>query len=488
MGEDILSENLPRGFAERMNILLGEEYEVFIKSYEKPRALGLRFNTLKGETETFACENGQQFGLRKVPWCPEGFYYGEDKRPGRHPFHEAGVYYIQEPSAMAVVSLLNPVPGETVLDLCGAPGGKSTHIGSRMKGQGLLVSNEIHPARARILSRNVERMGIRNVVVFNEDSARLADCFPEFFDKIVVDAPCSGEGMFRKDENAREQWSLENVRLCAKRQKEILENAARMLKPGGRMVYSTCTFSPEEDEGQVAAFLEAHPEFFVVELPKDTQPLGLSAGRGEWGADRAKELSHTFRIWPHQSEGEGHYMALLEKSGKEAAPEIKKGKASKRQKKQREKEDVKRAEQIFRQFIQELTGAKERFNGTDILSMEGKLILFGDQIYCIPQRMPDLDGLRVIRPGLHLGTLKKDRFEPSHALALALDSKKVKKVIHLEPEGREAADYLAGKILTTESGKAGWVLICVGDYPLGWGKVAAGIVKNHYPKGLRISG
>ena len=235
---------LPQVFRKKMKNLLGEEYEAFLESYDREREQGLRLNLLKTDRERFREET--EFSLKPIPWAEEGYYYGAKDRPGRHPYHEAGVYYIQEPSAMAVVSLLDPKPGDRVLDLCAAPGGKTSHIASRLQGKGFLLSNEIHPARARILSQNAERMGIANGAVFNEDSARLSAAFPEYFDKIVVDAPCSGEGMFRKDEGARAEWSSDKVRLCAQRQAEILENASAMLKPGGTMAYSTCTLSPEE--------------------------------------------------------------------------------------------------------------------------------------------------------------------------------------------------------------------------------------------------
>ena len=230
---------LPEGFTDRMEKMLGEEYPAFLKSYEEGRAYGLRVNLLKGSREELYGRLCRRFGLVPVPWCQEGFYYGQEDRPGRHPFHQAGVYYIQEPSAMAVGSLLDPQPGEAVLDLCAAPGGKTTHIAARMAGEGLLVSNEVHPARAKALSQNVERMGVKNVVVTNEEPERLAKIFPGFFDRVVVDAPCSGEGMFRKEGQAREEWSRGHVQLCAGRQRQILDCGAKMLKPGGRMVYST---------------------------------------------------------------------------------------------------------------------------------------------------------------------------------------------------------------------------------------------------------
>ena len=302
--------NLPAAFTERMKQMLGREYDAFIASYDKERSQGLRVNGLKTDPAEFA--KTAPFSLNPVAWAAEGFAYGAEDRPGRHPYHDAGVYYIQEPSAMIAASLLNPQPGEMILDLCAAPGGKSTQAAARLGGEGLLVSNEIHPARAKILSQNIERMGIRNAVVTNEDSGRLTKYFLAFFDGIIVDAPCSGEGMFRKDETAVTEWSPENVRRCAGRQQEILENAAMMLKPGGRLVYSTCTFAPEEDEQAIGRFLEAHPEFALEETPDYP---GLSHGVPAWGAGVTDGIEKTVRIWPHRTEGEGHYAALLRKTG-----------------------------------------------------------------------------------------------------------------------------------------------------------------------------
>lgn len=460
---------LPEAFTDKMKILLGEEYEAFVRSYDTERVQGLRFNTLKGDLAGMAKACRGRFGLKHVPWCREGFYYEQETRPGKHPYHEAGLYYIQEPSAMAVTELLDPQPGEKVLDLCAAPGGKTTHIAERMEGEGLLVSNEIHPARAKILSQNVERMGIRNGVVTNEDAGRLKSYFPEFFDRIVVDAPCSGEGMFRKDEQARREWSEANVRLCAERQQEILDHAAGMLKPGGRMVYSTCTFSPEEDEDGIAAFLERHPEFTIECLPGME---GLSAGRPEWSRRHCPELVSTFRIWPHKAEGEGHYLAVLKKCEEafKAEPGKKKGKMPK--------------------YWKDRTGIRtylEFEKETLKAGVAGDcLILYGEQLYALPAAMPDFTGLKVLRPGWHLGTFKKNRFEPSHALALSLKPEEVLRTCLLTAEDREIRNYLGGSTLAADPAQKGWVLVCVDGYAAGWGKAASGILKNHYPKGLRI--
>lgn len=465
---------LPECFLEKMERLLGEEYGAFLQSYENERVQGLRFNTLKGDQTAFFRENQERFGLREVPWCREGYYYCADTRPGKNPYHEAGVYYIQEPSAMAVVSLLAPESGEKVLDLCAAPGGKTTHIAERLCGKGLLVSNEIHRERAKILSQNVERLGIGNAVVTNEDSARLAEYFPEFFDKIVVDAPCSGEGMFRKDEQARAEWSEENVRSCADRQQEILDNVAKMLRSGGRLVYSTCTFSPEEDEDGIARFLERHSEFSIVKLSEEQQLSGLSKGRAEWCRNSHAELADTYRIWPHRVKGEGHYLALLEK-------------------KKTESEEVsgKRRKVRMPDYWKDLTGRRflQEFLQSTCKGYEPELshlIVFGEQLYLVPEEMPDFAGLKVLRPGLHLGTLKKNRFEPSHALALFLRPEQVNCSISLPVDEPRLLDYLRGQTLSDEAGKKGWTLVCVDGYSLGWAKASAGVLKNHYPKGLRI--
>ena len=250
---------LPQNFLDRMQGQLGAEFPEYLQSLERPRAVALRFNPLKGEIPQLP------FVKENVPWEPMGYYYDPDARPGLHPYHEAGVYYLQEASAMSAVALLDPQPGEKVCDLCAAPGGKTTQIAGRMNGEGFLLCNEINPKRAKILSRNIERMGVANALVTNEHPARLADRYAGFFDRVLIDAPCSGEGMFRKEEAAVTDWSLETVAMCATRQKEILHSGAKLLKPGGRLVYSTCTFAPEENEMTIAAFLESHPEFSLEE-------------------------------------------------------------------------------------------------------------------------------------------------------------------------------------------------------------------------------
>ena len=454
---------LPELFLKRMQEMLGDEYPAFLESYDKDRYQALRLNALKirkdgrsaaqlpdgqaehgGEADREVCA-GLPWSLTKVPWAENGYYYDKEDQPGKHPYHEAGVYYIQEPSAMAPVGMLKVCPGEKVLDLCAAPGGKSTQIAAALKGQGLLVCNEIHPARAKILSENIERMGVRNACVTNETPAHLAEVFPEYFDRILVDAPCSGEGMFRKNDEACDQWSPENVKLCAERQQEILDCAAVMLRPGGRLVYSTCTFAPEENEEGMERFLQRHSEFQLLE---------------------------TTRLWPHKIQGEGHFAAVLTKNG--SVPEdfesisaggIQKGLPDK---------ELQEWKAFCKEFLADDWFAKHA----------GSYIKFGENLYLIPENMPNLKGLKVLRPGLQVGEIKKDRFEPSHALALALSPEEVKQVYDLSSTDRLSRAFINGETFPAEGGK-GWHLVCVDGFSLGWGKLAGNIMKNHYPKGLR---
>lgn len=471
---------LPIAFVERMRLLLHDEFEDFLESYEKTQEQSLRVNTLKLTKEEFVRMNN--WNLEEVPWTSNGFYYPAENRPGKHPWHEAGLYYIQEPSAMAVGELAKAGPGEKVLDLCAAPGGKTTHLASGMQGEGLLVSNEIHPARAKILAQNVERMGIRNAVVTNEKPADLVKHFPEFFDCIVVDAPCSGEGMFRKDPEACEHWSPDNVIMCAERQEEILESAVRMLKPGGRLIYSTCTFAPEENEGTISGLLNKYPDFYVKKV---AAYKGFGPGHPEWVAQGGRpETKDTFRLWPHKLDGEGHYAAVLERMGTSGNTEEVIEKVSGNRKKGGKKAAGslpsvdKSVLKLYDQFVKENLESRP----------EGVPVMFGDQLYLLPCEL-DLKGLKVLRAGLHVGTVKKNRLEPAHALALAVKAEEVKRTCALtsecEPGEMSSAErFLRGEALN-EDGEDGWNLVLVDGYPLGWGKRSGGVLKNHYPKGLR---
>ncbi len=427
---------LPEKFLERMEKQLGAEYPAFLQSLERPRAVALRFNPLKGEKASLP------FVKAPVEWEPEGYYYDLDARPGLHPFHEAGVYYLQEASAMAPVALLDPQPGERVCDLCAAPGGKTTQIAGRMAGKGFLLCNEINPKRAKILRGNIERMGVSNGLVTNEHPKNLSDRYAGFFDRVLVDAPCSGEGMFRKEEAAVTDWSPETVRMCADRQKEILHSAAALLKPGGRLVYSTCTFATAENEQVIEEFLSSHPEF----EPENVEAPWFTAGK-----------NGTFRLWPHKLLGEGHFAAVLKKTGGEEG-EI----------------TPEKGEKLPAQW---LDFAKK----LDIRLPEGKAIFFGSSLYWAPVDMPGIRGVKVLCPGLQLGEVKKDRFEPAHALALWL--KTASNVHELPSDSQQLKAYMNGQ--TIPSDRYGWCLVTVDGYSIGWGKGDKNILKNHYPKGLR---
>ena len=427
---------LPEAFLTRIHTQLGEEYEDFLRSLERPRAVALRFNPLKGEVPQLP------FVGQPVPWEPMGYYYDPDSRPGLHLYHEAGVYYLQEASAMAPVALLDPQPGERICDLCAAPGGKTTQIAGRMMGEGFLLCNEYSPKRAKILSRNIERMAVANALVTNEPTEVLASRFPGFFHRVLVDAPCSGEGMFRKEEAAVADWSQDAVEMCARRQQEILNNAARMVAPGGRLVYSTCTFAPEEDEGVVAEFLARHPEF----SPESVEAPWFQAVE-----------NGGYRLWPHKLLGEGHFAAVLKRNGGEEGrvPVCPGGRLPKE----------------WTEFARAL----------EIRLPAGKAVAFGANLYWAPEELPELSGLRVLRPGLELGEVKKGRFQPAHALALWL--KDCGNTARFAPESPELARYLHGDVIPW--GKKGWCLVMAGDYSIGWGKGDGNCLKNHYPKGLR---
>ncbi len=590
-----------------MAALLGDEYPAFLASYDAPASVGLRVNTLKISVEAF--RSLAPFNLMPVPWCPTGFEMrttpptpllrGEGSEPppslaepvlrsskeravggvgpGKHPYHAAGLYYLQDPSAMAAAELLDPQPGERVLDLAAAPGGKATHIASMMQGQGLLVANEIRPQRAWELAGNLERWGARNVAITNETPERLAERLPGFFDRVLVDAPCSGEGMMRKGEAARREWAPELVRGCALRQTGILDHAARLVRPGGRLVYATCTFNPEENEGTIARFLADHPDFTLVEPP---QSPGFSPGRPEWIAvgaglapahapalrtsspvalsgsasqsarrrvtseqsrrpasgdasldsrreqadgtnplsmtpspaglpgraalaapDRSLSLDRTVRLWPHLAPGEGHFVAVLERATHAlASPSPKTWRPTKL---------PKSVEDAYRSFCaaafnmtsaetgivaarQPLlglaghlpSGAKPPEGSIPDAIFSTDLALVGSYLYALPAGLPDLTGLRYLHPGWWLGTLKKDRFEPSHALALGLRLEDARRTLVLPADAPELAAYLRGETLVN-AGEDGWTLVAVDGFPLGWGKRTGGRLKSHYPKGLR---
>ena len=434
---------LPIDFVNRMEQDLGPDFHAFLRSYEENKISALRFNPIKADEA--AIDNTSDMLAGKVQWSPYGYYYDENFRPGIHPYHGAGVYYIQDASAQLPVELLSPEPGDMCLDLCAAPGGKSTQIAGHLMGEGVLISNEPMKNRAKILSENVERLGIRNCIVTSEYPDKLSEKFPDYFDKIMVDAPCSGEGMFRKNHDACSEWSLESVDMCAARQADILDRAYEMLIPGGRICYSTCTFARLEDEDTVESFIQRHPDMRLIE-------------------ER--------RLWPHKVKGEGHYAALIEKVDKDnRADECKRARATYQLKKIGDKQLV-----DYHSFIKNTMTKPDEW--------KDNLLLINDLLYKLPDDCPDFQGIHVLRGGLFLGTLKKNRFEPSHALALALSETQVNLSKRLARAGQEVKDYLLGNSLRCDISD-GWTLITVDGYSIGWGKAVNGQIKNHYPKGLR---
>jgi len=459
-----MSLKLPPAFLKRMKDYLGDDYAAFLASYDHPSNIGLRINTLKITPEEF--ETISPFPLDPVPWEPAGFLIPPGHHPGKHPYHVAGLYYLQDPAAMAVAALMSPQPGERVLDLAAAPGGKTTHIAARMAGEGLLVANDIFEHRVRSLTRNLARWGTRNTVVLNETTKHLAEFFGPFFDRVLVDAPCSGEGMFRKDPAMRKVWIPKHIRDYAARQDVIMDSAAQLVRPGGMLVYVTCTFAPEEDEGTLARFLQTHPDFELAALP---QMAGFSPGRPDWLSDcdlSSLNLDRALRLWPHKSLGEGHFIAVLERVQDNsvihnpAPPHFKSLPAE--------------AHHLIEQFFDHTLDWKPKAEN---------LTLKGSQLYTLPPDCPNLDGLRVVHWGWWLGTVKKKRFEPSHALGLGLRAADFKLTLPLAAQAQETALYLRGDVLPSP-GPDGWVMVTVDDFPLGWGKRVQGRLKPRLPSWL----
>lgn len=505
----------PKEFLERMRELLGGEYDAFYASYGNPRFAGIRVNTLKIDPAEF--REAAPFELRPIPWCKTGYYVDEQTKPGKHPYYHAGLYYIQEPSAMAPVELLDVAPGERVLDLCAAPGGKSTQIAAKLRGSGMLVTNDINAERTKALAKNIELYGVRNAVVLAESPERIARAFPYSFDKILIDAPCSGEGMFRKDEDMARLWEPEWVRKYAGMQRDILQSAAALLAPGGRIVFSTCTFAPEENEATIADFLLEHPEFRVVPLGPD--PC-ISPGRPEWltwlaeqGEGRvyppeiAAQTAGCGRLWPHKVEGEGHFLAVLERQGEGQPQEEDAGYGilvserggqtqSKRDSRQGHRgrpgagRDAKAMDE--REVLESWrTFAREHLNEAEL---PGEPLLFGGNVYLSPLGKERLDGLKVVRPGWYVGTVKNGRLTPGQPLATALSPTEAVRVLDLDASDGEAIRYLKGETLQVEAarircregaGLKGYVLVTVDGHSLGWGKWQGGLLKNEYPAGWR---
>lgn len=460
---------LPEAFLLKMQELLGEEFGQYLESFKEEWKPGLRVNTLKlspGELAELVPWN-----LELVPWADNGFYYdgtldGEVLRPSKHPAYYAGLYYLQEPSAMTPAAMLPVVPGDRVLDLCAAPGGKSTELASKLKGRGMLVSNDISYSRARALLKNLELAGAANICVTSEAPEKLAGVWPEFFDKILVDAPCSGEGMFRRDEDMVKDWNEKGPEYYVPIQRQILSQAAAMLRPGGYMLYSTCTFSVEEDEENVAYVLEEFPQMQLCCLDLDKVP-GACGGFG---------LSGCMRLFPHRLKGEGHFLALMRKKGgddggKEILPPMDPGTAGKRV---RAVEKEKELDAFLRQ-----SGAEWDY---------GRIVIHQDNAYYLPEGLAWNLPLRFLRTGLFLGELKKGRFEPSQALAMSMKAGQFPNTVSFPGGDSRVLRYLKGETISLEGDEGpvkGWCLAAMEGFPLGWAKGTGMSLKNKYYPGWR---
>ena len=460
---------LPEAFLLKMQKLLGEEFGQYLESFKEEWKPGLRVNTLKLSPKELA--ELVPWNLEPVPWADNGFYYdgtldGEVLRPSKHPAYYAGLYYLQEPSAMTPAAMLPVVPGDRVLDLCAAPGGKSTELASKLKGRGMLVSNDISYSRARALLKNLELAGAANICVTSEGPEKLAGVWPEFFDKILVDAPCSGEGMFRRDEDMVKDWNEKGPEYYMPIQRQILSQAAAMLRPGGYMLYSTCTFSVEEDEENVAYVLEEFPQMQLCCLDLDKVP-GACGGFG---------LSGCMRLFPHRLKGEGHFLALMRKKGgddggKEILPPMDSGTARKRV---RAVEKEKELDAFLRQ-----SGAEWDYE---------RIVIHQDNAYYLPEGLAWNLPLRFLRTGLFLGELKKGRFEPSQALAMSMKAGQFPNTVSFPAGDSRVLRYLKGETISLEGDEGpvkGWCLAAMEGFPLGWAKGTGMSLKNKYYPGWR---
>lgn len=442
--------NLPQQFIENMKVLFKDDFQNYIKSFEEERVYGLRVNTLKISSSDFVKK--KIFDLSEIRWCSDGFYYNVSQRPAKHPYYHAGLYYLQEPSAMAPVSVFNIEQGDRVLDLCAAPGGKSTAIGARLKGKGILVSNDISASRAKALLKNIEIFGIKNAVVTCENPKKLKNKFKQFFNKILVDAPCSGEGMFRKEPDIIKSWNDTVNDDYAVIQKDILNDAAEMLEPGGYILYSTCTFSKKENEEVIDCFLNSHDDFEVL-------PIDESYGF-EKGFVEENNIKNCRRLLPYKIKGEGHFLALLHNKSYI---------------------DKKKNIKVFKKVKDERFKYFEEFKDINLnCNFEGEFCIINDFLYLLPELMPDLSGIRILRSGWLLGEFKKNRFEPSQALAMGLLKQECKNIIDFKLNDINVLKYLKGETIDGDFEGSGYRLINVDGFPLGWAKVQNGRLKNKY--------
>ena len=450
---------LPELFKAQMKELLGAAYDEYLKSYEQERFSGLRVNTAKISVKDFLAI--APFELIPIPWTENGFYYSKENAVTKHSLYHAGLYYIQEPSAMLPAACLPIEEGDFVLDLCAAPGGKATELGAKLKGTGLLVANDISNSRAKGLLKNLELFGLENILVTSETPEHLCWQFHEFFDKILVDAPCSGEGMFRKEPTMIRDWEVNGPDHYAKLQREILTQAWQMLRQGGMLLYSTCTFSPLENEKMIEWILAEFKGSRIVPLQPEH---GIESGL----------LSGVLRAWPHKIQGEGHFIALLQKGGEEVV--------------MRNENHIEMVQSSKSQLPKEATTFFTALNDIDL--EKKRYFLNEERVYLLPIELPMVKKLRLLRTGLYLGDCKKKRFEPSQALAMTLNPSKFERCFSLKREDERVIRYLKGETLVLDEaemiGLSGWVLVCLENYPLGWAKMVNGTLRNKYYPGWRL--
>lgn len=460
----------PAEYEKRIKKQLGDEYENYLRCFNEPCRSGLRVNTLKLSPEHFF--EIAPYPLTRIPWIANGYFYPQEISPAKHPFYFAGLYYLQEPSAMTPANLLPISPGDRVLDLCAAPGGKSTELAAKLSGSGILIANDISNSRAKALLKNIELFGVKNAVVLSESPAKLAERFGGYFDKILVDAPCSGEGMFRKSPAIMKNWEQYGTDYYSELQKQILPEAIKMLRPGGMLLYSTCTFSPKEDEKMVQFVLDHFPQMELLpalpaQFPGNISYHGFCSGRPDWveGGNYREELTNTLRLWPHKIPGEGHFIALFHK---------------------KEGENKQNTYHFAHFTPAKLSAEAEEFLKTLFVSIDFSQIMEREKrLYLLPRDLPDFSGLRILRQGLLLGEEKKGRFEPSQALAMAL--KKEDYPWTYSPDEADVIRYLKCETIESEEKFAdSYVLVCAGDYPLGWAKYSGGRLKNKYLPGWRM--
>ncbi len=452
---------LPLFYIQKMKELLKYEFEDYIKTFENKAYSGIRVNTLKISPEEF--KNISSFNIKGVSWCKEGFYCDEEEKPSKSYLYSAGLYYIQEPSAMSAAEILPVKENDAVIDLCAAPGGKTTQIAAKLNGTGILFSNDISATRAKAIVKNIELFGVKNCVVLSDSPQKIAARFEGYFDCVLVDAPCGGEGMFRKNKDIIKNYNESMLDICKKSQKDILNSAAKLLKNGGHIVYSTCTFSPDEDEKVINDFLIDNDNFDIISIDKK---YGFDSGKPDWVKNGDKRLTKCARIWPHKMKGEGHFIALLNKKG--IADEM-------------IYETEKNSDEKFLKPVKDFV--KSNLN----VDLNGIYKIINDMVYIIPPKMPKTDGFRVLRSGLLAGNIKRNGFEPSQALAMALKKEEVVNFADFDKNDERVKRYLKGETVEFESIKNGWVLVCVEGFSLGWAKAQNGRLKNKYAIGWRWS-